>query len=77
MLRAIADTRQHGRQPILIYRRKISEHEAGHRVLMARMTNAQPHAPVVCSQMGVYRAKTIMPGMTAALFEPQFSGCEI
>lgn len=77
MLCAIAYSHQHGHQPILICLGKVPEHKAGHCVLMARMTNSQPDSAVVCSQMGVDRAKTIMPRMTAALFDPQFAWREI
>ena len=77
MRRASAESRQQGRQPILISLGEVSEHKAGHRILMAWMANAKPHAAIVGSQMGMDRAKAVMACMPTALFEPQFPWGEI
>ena len=74
MHRAVANAREQGRQPILICLGKVSQHKAGHRILMARMANSQTHAAIVCAQVSVDRAQPIMPRMATPLFEPQFPG---
>ena len=73
----VADPAQHIIQPVRIRLGEIAQHIARHRVLVARMTDAEADAVIIRPDMGMDRAQPVVTRMAAASLQPHLAGSKV